>query len=551
MLKQELIDEVQKEEYKRICKKILPNFWKDLYQELCLTVLEYPAEKVEAIRSKRFFLVGVLLRMGRSSTSPFYKRYRVSYEIKEQVEEVYNKEEDEKIDRLCHHLDKQYWFDKEILKQYLQEGNVRKTMEKTGVSSWIIRQSILKTKKKLKERMNPYKILLICSAEETGLKYHRQLAPHQRLFKTHPEFTYTQIKGGTTQDGKRFEASIDDLTDEILKEFSIVYYLRQISYQQGKVKATIDRLHSLGIKVILDIDDYWKLNPEHVMTKYYKEMGVAKETEEALRLVDAVICTTEHFAEHIRPFNDKVIILPNCVDPDASQFQTRTIESSRVRFGWIGGVYHKNDIAEISTNFCKLAKDKGVRDKYQICLGGYNASFTQDGIVLNKEYDQIERYMSCNYEFRNYDATYTDYLFTYTPVMEHISYDKSYRRLWAKDVYHYGEMYNEIDVALVPLLPNKFNKCKSELKIVEAGHMGKAVIVSDTEPYNKFIKDGVNGILINSNRNSIDWFCAMRRLIKEPELRKDLAAGLTETIKEHFDIDKHNERRYELYKTLV
>ncbi len=81
--------------------------------------------------------------------------------------------------------------------------------------------------------------------------------------------------------------------------------------------------------------------------------------------------------------------------------------------------------------------------------------------------------------------------------------------------------------------------------------MGKAVIVSDVTPYSEWIKDGVNGIKVNTNRNNIDWFLAIKRLTKEPELRKDLSLALQETIKKNFDMDTHNKTRAELYKQLT
>jgi glycosyltransferase involved in cell wall biosynthesis len=353
-------------------------------------------------------------------------------------------------------------------------------------------------------------------------------------------------------DAKNVEASIDGLSDEYLSEFKIVYYLRQISFMPNKVKATIDRCHRLGVKVILDIDDYWNLNPEHLMYEHYKAANVVKETEEAVRLVDHVITTTDYFADKIEKLNKNVTVLPNCINPDDKQFTTRDITNERVRFGWIGGVYHKADIESISENFCRIARASDIKDQYQICLGGYNVSYTQNGMMPNPEYHSIEKDMTCNYyEFRGSDSTYLDYLFTFTPTMEHISYDKSYRRLYAKDVFNYGDLYNEVDVCLVPLISNEFNRCKSELKIVEAGYMGKAVIVSDTEPYTSWIKHGVNGLKVKDSRNNIDWYVNMRKLILEPNLRKDLAAGLKETITEFFDMDTHNSVRADLYKSLL
>ena len=135
--------------------------------------------------------------------------------------------------------------------------------------------------------------------------------------------------------------------------------------------------------------------------------------------------------------------------------------------------------------------------------------------------------------------------------MEHISFDKPYRRLWGRDIHTYGELYNEIDVALIPLKDNTFNKCKSELKIVEAGWMKKAVICSRLTPYQEYIKHGVNGLLVSTARNNIDWFVNIRKLTCNPNLAKDMGEALHETIKTNFDIDVHNKTRLDLYKSLI
>jgi glycosyltransferase involved in cell wall biosynthesis len=556
VLKADLITEVQKDEYKSICRKLHPNLWKDLYQELIVIVLEKDEASIERIKNNngaRFYLVGILLNMVRSVTSPFYKKYRNTFELTDEVYETddYDKEKSDKVEKLTEIIDKQYWFDKHIIKTYMEEGSLRKTAAKTGISVSIVRGSIDNVKQTIKQKMEKINILLVTNKQNSGLKYHRQLAPHARLLDTHPEFNFTKME--FEGEDKQMEASVDKLTDEYLKTFKIVYYLRQISFQPGKVKATIDRLHNLGCKVVLDIDDYWRLNAGHYMYKAYKAQNVINETEEAVRLVDHVITTTDYFAAIIEKLNPNVTVLPNCIHPEDQQFKPRNIPNERIRFGWIGGVYHKPDIDAISENFCRLVKDSEVRDKYQVCLGGYNLVKSRDGVTMpNPEYHAIETNMTCNYyEFKNYDTTYASYLFAFTPTMEHISYDKSYRRLYSKDVFTYGELYNEIDVALVPLISNEFNRCKSELKLVEAGTMGKAVIVSDTEPYTSWIKHGVNGLKVKESRNNIDWYLNIKKLIKEPNLRNDLAAGLKETIEEYFDMDTHNECRAELYKSLI
>lgn len=551
MTRDEIIREIQDKEYFNICKKMVGGnpIYKDLYQELVITLLEYPEEKIFRIpnvNQAKYFIIGILCNQVHSNRSSFHKTYRTSIPFEERFiekTEEYDYFTDKRIEEVEKAIESEHWFDKELFKLYLNQGTYDNIEKKTGIDRSFVFRTIKKTKQRIINKLKKVKILLIAQKEDNALKYHRQISPHARLIKTHPEISVTKVEGGILPNGKKFEASIDQMPDETLKEFNIVYYLRQISFAKGNVQRTIERCHNLGVKVIMDIDDNWNLPTNHLMYNLYKDLDVKNQTEEALQKVDYVITTTDYFAEIIKDFNKNVVVIPNCINPDDTQFHSREIDNSKIRFGWIGGVYHKADIDIISENFCRIAKDKEVRDNYQICLGGFN--------FPNPEYQAIEKTMTCNYYFRYSDATYTNYLFTYTPTMEHISYDKNYRRLWARDVFNYGQLYNEIDVALIPLLQNKFNGCKSELKLIEAGTMGKTVIVSDVEPYSKWIEDGVNGIKINPNRNSIDWYIAMKKLIKEPQMRRDLADGLKETIMENFNMDVHNRVRADLYKSLI
>lgn len=552
MLKQELIDEIQKTEYRQICRKLCDNYSDDLYQELVLTLLEYDPKKLEKIpnlQQAKYFIVGIICNMAHSSTSPFHKKYRKKEyptEIEISDGDVYDYDEDADFEyhykTATETLDGLYWFDRELFKLYVEHGSLRNVQKATGINRGFVYRSVNKTIDKIKNKAKQVRILLITKPTDDALKYHRQLTPHRRLVDQYNEFSVTQMTGKILDNDKVIEASVDDLTDEALKNFDIVYYLRQISFNEGKVKPTIDRLHGLGLKVVFDIDDYWVLNSAHPMYSKYKEKNVKKETEEALKLVDHVITTTEYFAEQIKPLNTNVTVIPNCISPMDNQFVPRSISSPRMRFGWIGGVYHRADIASMDTAFCKVLGDKEVRDEVQICLGGFNHP--------NPEYQQIEQMMTCNYEFKATDSSYTEYLYNYTPISEHVSFDKPYRRLWAKSVFEYGTLYNEIDVSLIPLKDFKFNKCKSELKLVEAGWMGKAVIVQDVLPYSKWITHGKNGLLVQPGR-PIDWYLNIKKLAKNPNMVKDLAEGLRETINEHFNMDKWNEVRAQLYKRIA
>ena len=162
-------------------------------------------------------------------------------------------------------------------------------------------------------------------------------------------------------------------------------------------------------------------------------------------------------------------------------------------------------------------------------------------------YIEMEKIFTDNYRFLRDDKNYLEYLSKFTPVMEHISFDKPYRRLWGRDIYTYADIYNNFDVVLAPLEDNNFNHRKSELKLIEAGTMGKAVIASAIPPYSDIIEHGVDGFLVSPFRNHIDWFIFMKRYVENPQLIKEHAANLSKKIAEKFDIYKINEKRKQIY----
>jgi glycosyltransferase involved in cell wall biosynthesis len=106
-----------------------------------------------------------------------------------------------------------------------------------------------------------------------------------------------------------------------------------------------------------------------------------------------------------------------------------------------------------------------------------------------------------------------------------------------------------VNVTLAPLRDTKFNKLKSELKVVEAGWMNKAIIASETIPYTDVIKHGENGFLVPYNKPK-DWYKYIKQLILDPDLRKGLADNLTRDIKSRFNVAETAKKRAELYRQI-
>lgn len=366
-------------------------------------------------------------------------------------------------------------------------------------------------------------ILVVTQSRETGLTYHRQSVPHNHLARNYEGYNID-----VTYD-------VSKATKEELSKYQIVTFLRLVD-EKGQSEKIIQNCKDAGCKVVIDIDDYWNLHPSHELYKTYKDHDIPNQTVAGLKAADWVTTTTEHFADKIKAFNENVTVLPNSIDPFEKQYSHQDVYSDRVRFGWIGGVYHTPDIELLRPAFKTIWK--GVNhDKFQLCLGGYNPNFA---------YNHLERIFTDNKK-HPLDKEYQEYLKKGTEQDSHLMEGQPYKRLWGKNVREYAKMYNEIDVALVPLVSNAFNGYKSQIKIIEAGWFKKACIVSNVKPYT-FDCTKENSILIDPKQDR--WATSMKSLILHPERIKELGLSMHETVRENFMMDKVNIVRDQLYKRL-
>lgn len=370
------------------------------------------------------------------------------------------------------------------------------------------------------------RILLVTQHNHTGLTYHRQLIPHINLERNYPgEYEVIPCY------------DIETFTDDELKEFHIVSFLRLVDYK-FRTQDIIWRCKKAGCKVIIDIDDYWNLHPLHELYKSYKNNKIAEQTIAGLELADYVTTTTDYFATKIMEYNNNVAVLPNSIDTSEEQFKIKNTENERLRFGWIGGIYHIPDVRimhEGINNVFNTISNK----TFQFCLGGFGD---------NEQYKFIERIYTNNYKNIK-DPNYLSYLKLYRESGNVYADSQPYKRLWGKSVFKYAELYNDIDVALVPLTENNFNGYKSQIKIIEAGFFKKAVIVSNVKPYTIDCTKS-NSILITPSKRNEGWGVAIKSLILNPNKVQELKEAMYETVKDKYNMDNVNVVRNQLYQTL-
>jgi glycosyltransferase involved in cell wall biosynthesis len=401
--------------------------------------------------------------------------------------------------------------------------------------------------------MSKIKVLVVPS-DRTGVGKFRSVDPHVFLQNLYGNEFHVDIV---------YDPSYDDMN--FWKDYQIIVYHRSIGQDFEKAHALIQKLNDLGIITICDIDDYWMPGKEHPIHDIIRVNKINEKIIANLRVSKYVTTTTELFADEIRKINKNVIVFPNAINPNEPQFKEPTIESDRLRVGWLGGSSHLHDLQLLN-----LAQKPQYKDKLQFVLCGFDTRGTVTEInqqtgehkrrdILPHEtvWAQYEKIFTQN--LTTVSEEYKKYLLQYTQESYPNELNEAYVRVWTQPVTSYAKNYSKFDISLAPIKNHMFNRMKSQLKVIEAGFYKKAVIASDVGPYTIDLKhclnhgnfvDG-NALLVNENRNHSDWSKYIEKLLKNPNMVKDMGERLYETVKDKYDLNNVTKDRASFYKSVI
>jgi len=397
--------------------------------------------------------------------------------------------------------------------------------------------------------------VLVIPSDRTGVGKFRSIDPHIFLQNQFGDEFHVDIV---------FDPEMDNPT--FWKEYQIVAFHRSITPDFEKSLEVISKLKSWGIITICDIDDYWMPGKEHPIHDIIRVNKINEKIVANLRVADYVTTTTEIFADEIKKINKNVIVFPNAINPNESQFKESTPDFDRLRIGWLGGSSHLHDLQLLDQSFSKLSS---LKEKLQFVLCGFDTRGTMTEI--NNETGEQKKRNILPHEtvWAQYEKIFTqDYTFISPEYQKFLSnfkdesYDttnEGYVRVWTKPVTSYAKNYSKFDVSLAPIKNHIFNRVKSQLKVIEAGFYKKALIASNLGPYTIDLKhclqngnfvDG-NALLVDENRNHSDWAKFIEKLVKNPNLVKDMGERLYETVKDRYDLNKVTKDRASWYKSLI
>ena len=405
----------------------------------------------------------------------------------------------------------------------------------------------------MKEKIN----VLVLPSDRSGVSKFRSVDPHAMLQNLYPDDFHIDIE---------YEPNMNNI--EFWKKYQIVHAHRTIGQDYDFAPKLIEWLKSLGIIVIIDLDDYWLPTKEHPIHSIIVQNKIDEKIKANLKAASYVTTTTDIFANEIRKINKNVLVFPNAINPKEPQFNQVTPLSDKIRVGWLGGSSHLHDL-NLLGDF--VQKNSQINDKLQYVICGFDTRGTVTEInqktgeqnqrdILPHEtvWARYEEIFTTNY--KTTDDEYKKYLLKFKEEEYKSNTELPYVRVWTKPVNTYAMNYSKFDISLAPIKNHIFNRMKSQLKVIEAGFYKKALIASEVGPYtidlvhclkNGEFNDNGNAILIPENRNHSDWSKSIKKLVDRPDMITELGERLYNTVKDKYDLNKVTDERASWYKSLI
>ena len=269
----------------------------------------------------------------------------------------------------------------------------------------------------------------------------------------------------------------------------------------------VELLKKVGLKVVYDMDDnLWEIPSYNPGKKLFEDLqdGFAA----VASACDVITVSTAPIKDAIyrhNPIlrNKRIEVVPNAVDFD--YFRPRTNESEFVTIGWGGSNTHAEDVRRVFNLFPEIIKElPNVR--LELVNHPVPTALKNHPRVYEREFVAINEYAA------------------------HLT-------AWAWDIF------------IAPLEYNRFNSCKSNIKMLEAAAIGSPILVSDVQPYFEFCShDAALRYLICKTEK--EWKSKMIELVREPQRREHLVKKMRRVAREHYDIRKVSGRWSEVFRSL-
>lgn len=288
--------------------------------------------------------------------------------------------------------------------------------------------------------------------------------------------------------------------NQLLKDinYDLLVIFREDRYRMLRLNEILNHVHSCGIPIIYDTDDYTieddsSRGAQHVLS--------------IIEHVDAITVTTEFLAKLFRSRTGKdVYVVKNTINAEQIYLARKLIRTKPV--------------------------NENVKIVYQSGTATHNRDFMQVEealLTILQRFNYVELHIFGPLELSKWFAPYMSriYFHPYT----------DYRLL---------EVYvSDMDINIAPLEINDFNNSKSELKIFESALLKIPTVASPTEPYSTLIKNEVNGFLAATTK---DWIDDLSLLIVDRKYREEMGQTAEWDFVPMFDISHEIDNVIAIYE---
>src|SRR3990167_3628055 len=284
-----------------------------------------------------------------------------------------------------------------------------------------------------------------------------------------------------------------------------------------------EMLRKQGKKIVMDNDDTYKGFDTTKLGKLADKFGqVEAGVDNFGKFADMITCSTEFLRQEYLKLNPNVVVLPNCVDPDDWPELDDILknEGEKVRIGLIGSVGLHTDIAGFTPVLDYLLKRKDV----QLVLFALPADTAESHDVHNYYIPELEFWRSYNVEWQ-----------PFVPMQDYI------------------ETLNnlKLDILLIPRSDDYFNRCKSNIKFLEASMLSIPVIAqgftTGNSPYQVDPEDASHMKVVVDNSK---WIEEIDTMLASKELRREQGRLAREYVLNKYQIKDNINKWIDAYNSL-
>ncbi len=264
--------------------------------------------------------------------------------------------------------------------------------------------------------------------------------------------------------------------------FDLVFVQREAFFLFG---AWGEWLAHLEAPVVFDFDDAIWIHTVSEENRRFAFLKNVDKTRDIARVAHTVLAGNEHLAAWARRYNDRVRVVPTCVDTDRWTPGAPRDRGAPVTIGWSGSPSTVAHLRLALPALLRVQERLGARVRFRV-MGDPGFRHERLGIVGERWSPEAE-----------------------IPFLQ------------------------ALDIGLMPLPDDDWAQGKCGLKALTSMACGAAIVMSPVGVNPEIAEHGVSGFL---PRTEDDWVAALTRLVEDPALREAVARRGRERVVEAYSV---------------